>query len=151
MRVLVGSLLLSLTLSTGLVAEAQPRSTGASRQVTAMVEALRRAAPKTNNPNDGLYSDWQVKPETARGWAKQCLGREVTPTQFANNSAMARQVVTCVVQDEFGKMLRANPNNEMRAVQSMACWWMTGQYNGCNSGFTANYVQQVARYYQQLR
>lgn len=150
MRILAGSLLLSLTLSSGLVADAQPRSVS-TQQVTAMVEALRRAAPKTNNPNDGLYSDWQVKPETARGWAKQCLGREITPTQFANSPTMARQVVTCVVKDEFGKMLRTTSNNEMKAVQSTACWWMTGQYNGCNSGFTANYVQQVTRYYQQLR
>lgn len=150
MRVLVGTLLLSLTLSSGLVAQAQPRSVS-TQQVAAMVEALRRAAPKTGNSNDGLYSDWQVKPETARGWANHCLGREITPSQFANSPTMAKQVVTCVVQDEFGKALRATPNNEMRAVQSTACWWMTGEYNGCNSGFTANYVHQVTRYYQQLR
>jgi hypothetical protein len=152
MQSLVNGLLLSLTLfSSGLVTQAQPRSSVSSQQVAAMVEALRKAAPKTNNPNDGLYSDWQVKPETARGWAKHCLGREVTPTQFANNPAMARQVVTCVVQDEFSKMLRATSNNEMKTVQNVACWWMTGQYNGCSSGATATYVQQVTRYYQQQR
>lgn len=150
MKILVSSFLLSLVVSSGLVAEAQTRSTS-TRQVTAMVEALRRAAPKTNKVNDGLYSDWQVKPDTARGWSKQCLGREVTPTQFANSPATARQVVTCVVQDEFNKRLRATSNNEMKTVQSVACWWMTGQYNGCSSGATATYIQQVMRYYQQLR
>lgn len=150
MRILLSSLLLSLTLSSAVVAQAQTRSTS-SRQVTAMVEALRKAAPKTNNPNDGLYSDWQVKPDTARGWSKQCLKREITPTQFANSPATARQVITCVVQDEFSKRLRATANNEMQTVQSVACWWMTGQYTGCTSGQTAAYVQQVTRYYRQSR
>jgi len=150
MRILVSSLLLSLALLSALVAQAQNRSTS-SRQVTAMVEALRKAAPKTNNPNDGLYSDWQVKPDTARGWSKQCLSREITPTQFANSPATARKVITCVVQDEFSKRLRATSNNEMQTVQSVACWWMTGQYTGCTNGPTAAYVQQVIRYYRQLR
>nr|WP_242025555.1 hypothetical protein [Leptolyngbya sp. FACHB-36] len=129
-------------------AQNRPTSTG---QVTAMVEALRKAAPRTGKQNDGLYSDWQVKPETARGWSKQCLGREVTPSQFESSPATARQVVTCVVQDEFNKMLRATSNNETRTVQSVACWWMTGQYNSCRSGATATYVQQVTRFYQQQR
>ncbi|MDX2231862.1 MAG: hypothetical protein NW220_19670 [Leptolyngbyaceae cyanobacterium bins.349] len=150
MRILLSSLLLSVVFSSGLVASAQTRSTP-NRQVAAMVEALRKAAPRTNNPNDGLYSDWQVKPETARGWSKQCLGRDVTPTQFANSPAIARQVITCVVQDEFSKRLRATANNEMKTVQSVACWWMTGQYQGCDRGATATYVQQVTRFYQQSR
>lgn len=150
MRILVSSLLLSLTLSSGVVVQAQNRPTP-TRQVDAMVEALRKAAPKTGNPNDGLYSDWQVKPETLRGWSKQCLGREVTPSQFANSPATARQVITCVVGDEFNKRLKTTSNNEMKAVREVACWWMTGQYNGCNSGTTGTYVQQVTRFYQQLR
>lgn len=150
MRIVVGSFLLSLTLATGALAQTQPRSVSA-KQVGAMVEALRQAAPKTNNPNDGLYSDWQVKPDTIRGWSSQCLGRELTPTQFENSPVTARSIITCVVKSEFGQLFRAASNNEMKAVQNMACWWMTGQANACKSGATASYVQQVTRLYQKLR
>ncbi len=32
-------------------------------EVQALVEALRQAAPQTGTENDGLYSDWQIKPD----------------------------------------------------------------------------------------
>jgi len=130
------------------LAQTPPKAT---TPVAAMVEALRLAAPKTNNPNDGLYSDWQVKPETLQGWSKQCLGRTLTPTQFDRSPVTARGIVSCVVQSELNQQLRATRNNETQAVRNVACWWMTGQYNGCTSGPTASYVQQVTRSYQQLR
>ncbi len=43
----------------------------------------------------------------------------------------------------------ATKNNETAAVGSVACWWMTGEYTGCNSGFTSDYVQKVVNFYQQ--
>ena len=146
-------LLASFVLSVGLAVELAPiqAQTTAQRQVTALVEALRQAAPKTGQSNDGLYSDWQVKPGTLTVWSKSCLKQQVTPAQFDRNPALVREVVTCVVEDEFNQRLRLNANNESSTVQAVACWWMTGKDQGCTSGATANYVRTVTRYYQKLR
>ena len=130
---------------------AQAQQPVSDAQVAAMVEALRQAAPQTKNPNDGLYSEWQVKPETLKGWTKTCLKRELTPTQFQNSPAIARQVVSCITRRELTNQFRATNNNEIASVRGAACWWMTGSYTGCNKGFTAEYMQKVVRFYQQQR
>ncbi len=116
-------------------------------QVAAMVEALRQAAPQTGH-NDGLYSDWKVQPETLKLWSKNCLKKEVTPTQFENSPELARQVVTCITRRELNNQYVATKNNQPNAVRGVACWWMTGSYTGCDTGFTAAYVQKVVGFYQ---
>ena len=144
---LLGGVIVSFGLLPLLAQAQQPIS---DTQVAAMVEALRQAAPQTKNPNDGLYSEWQVKPETLKGWSKTCLKRELTPTQFESR-AIARQVVSCITRRELTNQLRATNNNEIASVRGAACWWMTGSYTGCDKGFTAEYVQKVVRFYQQQR
>ncbi|WP_017316365.1 hypothetical protein [Mastigocladopsis repens] len=155
MRLLLGGVILSFGLSSLVFPEsslAQAQQSSASEaQVNAMVEALRLAAPKTGSANDGFYSEWQVKPETLKGWSKNCLKKEVTPAQFENNPGTARQVVSCITRRELNNQLTATGNNETASVRGVACWWMTGNYTGCNSGFTADYVKKVAGYYQQQR
>lgn len=130
---------------------AQAQQPVSDTQVAAIVETLRQAAPQTKNPNDGYYSEWQVKPETLKGWTKTCLKRELTPTQFENSPAIARQVVSCIMRRELTNQFRATNNNEIASVRGAACWWMTGSYTGCEKGFTAEYVQKVIRFYQQER
>ncbi|MBN3894454.1 MAG: hypothetical protein HWQ41_04025 [Nostoc sp. NOS(2021)] len=148
----IGLLLNVVLISFGLLPLlAQAQQPVSDTQVAAMVEALRRAAPQTKNPNDGLYSEWQVKPETLKGWTKTCLKRELTPTQFENSPAIARQVVSCIMRRELSNQLGATNNNEIASVRGAACWWMTGNYTGCDKGFTADYVQKVVRFYQQQR
>ncbi|BAY16231.1 hypothetical protein NIES21_20540 [Anabaenopsis circularis NIES-21] len=150
MRLLMSTLLASVSL--GVSALAVPAQQSVSNtQVAAMVEALRKAAPQTGKVNDGLYSDWQVQPGTVKAWSKFCLKKELTPTQFENNPATARQVISCITRRELDKQLRAANNNETAAVNGVACWWMTGNYRGCNSGFTAAYVRKVVAFYQQQR
>lgn len=130
---------------------AQAQQPVSDTQVAAIVETLRQAAPQTKNPNDGYYSEWQVKPETLKGWTKTCLKQELTPTQFENSPAIARQVVSCIMRRELTNQFRATNNNEIASVRGAACWWMTGSYTGCEKGFTAEYVQKVIRFYQQER
>lgn len=130
---------------------AQAQQVVSDTQVAAMVEALRQAAPQTGIQNDGLYSQWQVKPETLKGWSKYCLKRELTPTQFENSPETARSVISCITRRELNKQFAATKNNETASVRAVACWWMTGNYTGCNSGFTAAYVQKVVGFYQQQR
>lgn len=150
MRLLLGGMILSFGLSSFVIpAFAQNKQQASNAQVAAVVEALRLAAPKTGKKDDGYYSDWQVKPETLRGWSKTCLKKEVTPTQFENDAQLARQVVSCIARRELNRQYTGG--NETQAVQGVACWWMTGNYTGCNSGFTADYVKKVVSYYQQQR
>jgi hypothetical protein len=134
-----------------LLAQAQQPVSVSNAQVAAMVEALRQAAPQTKNPNDGYYSEWQVKPETLKGWTRTCLKRELTPTQFENSPAIARQVVSCITRRELTNQFRATNNNEIASVRGAACWWMTGNYTGCDKGFTADYVKKVVYFYQKQR
>ena len=127
---------------------AQTKQPVSENKIAAMVEALRKAAPQTKKPNDGLYSQWKVKPETLKGWTRNCLKKELTPTQFENDPKIARQVVSCIVKRELNKQFAATKNNEIAAVRGVACWWMTGSYTGCNSGFTGDYVKKVVSYYK---
>ena len=117
-------------------------------QLTAFVEALRQAAPP-QRPNDGMYSAWQVLPGIVPDWSKRCTGKSLTPSQFDADAAAARNTVTCIARRELNKAMKATGNNETAAVRNAACWWMTGDYNGCGSGATAKYVQKVVSVYQQ--
>ena len=143
------SLLTGVIISLGLLSlPAQAQQAVSDTQITAMVEALRQAAPKTGSANDGFYSEWQVKPETLKGWSRTCLKKELTPAEFENSPTTARQIVSCITRRELNKQFAATKNNETAAVRGVACWWMTGNYTGCNSGFTAAYVQKVVGFYQ---
>lgn len=119
-------------------------------QVTALVEALRQAAPP-QTPNDGMYSQWQVLPNNIPRWSKFCTKQELTPQQFEADPAKARSIITCIVRDLLQDEYKASGNNEMTAIRRAACWWMTGQSTACTSGEPAAYVQNVMNAYQQQR
>ncbi len=117
-------------------------------QVGKMVEALRQAAPKTATNNDGLYSEWQVKPDALSRWSKQCTGRQLSPTEFEANSTAARSVVTCVIRDALRDEYRASGNNEFMAVRRVAAWWMTGDATSYSKTAVAPYVEEVVSLYK---
>ncbi|HEY9606325.1 MAG TPA: hypothetical protein V6C85_32255 [Allocoleopsis sp.] len=117
-------------------------------QLNAFVEALRIAAPPQTK-NDGMYSSWQVLPGIIPDWTKRCTGTSLTPEQFDSNADAARRTVSCIARRELNNQMKATGNNETAAVRGAACWWMTGNYNGCSSGATATYVQNVLKAYQQ--
>jgi hypothetical protein len=119
------------------------------RQVNAVVEALRQAAPQTGTANDGLYSDWQIKPENIPRWSRFCMDRELTPAQFEASPATARFVVACILRDVLQEQYEDGGNNELTAVRRTAAWWMTGDPDQYNSGAIASYIQRVVRAYQQ--
>ena len=145
-RLLLGGLIASLGLWT-LPTQAQQVT---NTQVGALVEALRQAAPKTGKENDGLYSEWQLTPGIIPSWSRQCVGRELTPTQLETSPVTARSMVTCIMRRELQKQYR-DSNNETVAVSRAACWWMTGNATKCNSGSTAAYTQKILGIYQQER
>lgn len=120
-------------------------------RVQALVEALRLAAPQTGTTNDGLYSDWQIKPENIPRWSRLCTGQEMTPAQFEANTAKARQVLACVIEDVVKEELPKSQNDEALAVRRAASWWMTGDPNQYNQGQIASYTQKVLQFYQQQK
>jgi hypothetical protein len=119
-------------------------------QVTALVEALRQAAPP-QAANDGMYSQWQVLPGNISRWAKFCTKQDLTPQQFEADATKAKTIVTCIVRDLLRDEYKASNNNELTAVRRSACWWMTGESTACKSGPTATYVDKVVSVYQQQR
>ncbi len=138
---LISGILISLSLETQ-PSHAEVKTT----QVDALVESLRQAAPP-QRPNDGMYSNWQVLPGIIPDWSKRCLGKTLTPEQFDNDNAAARQVVSCIVKRELNTQTQANVKDE-QAVRRVACWWMTGKANECQRGATATYVNRVLDFYR---
>ncbi|KAM3091553.1 hypothetical protein ACKFKG_25120 [Phormidesmis sp. 146-35] len=118
-------------------------------QVGKVVEALRQAAPDTGKKNDGLYSDWQVKPDNIPRWSKNCTGRELSPTEFEANPTAARSVVTCIIRDVLRDEYRVVGNNELVAVRRVAAWWMTGDAGRYRSADISPYIEKVVSFYQQ--
>ena len=127
---------------------AATQTTATDSQINAFVEALQQAAPPQTK-NDGMYSAWQVLPGIIPDWTKRCTGKQLTPAQFEADATAARNTVTCIARRELNNQMKATSNNQTAAVRGAACWWMTGKYSGCNSGFQAQYVQKVVSVYQQ--
>lgn len=147
MRLPIGKLIVSLgvILAVGtLPAQAQV----SERQVAALVEALRQAAPQTGRADDGLYSDWQIMPGNIPRWSRSCIGRELSPTEFEASPDVARSVVTCVMRDVLKEEYGASGNDEMLAVRRSAAWWMRGDPSQYNSSEIADYVQKVVTAYE---
>lgn len=134
----------ALTLATT-VAFAQESSV----KLPALVEALRLAAPQTGTADDGLYTDWQIKPDNIPRWSRLCTGEEMTPAQFEANTAKAREVLACVMGDVVKEEYPNSGNDEAVTVRRAAAWWMTGDPNQYNQGDTATYTEEVLQYYQQ--
>ena len=144
MRLLLSALIISLGLW-ALPAQAQV----SKAQVARLVEALRLAAPQTGIKNDGLVSDWQVKPSNIPRWSRLCTGRQLTPAQFEASPIAARNILECVMQDVLRDEYRASGNNESVAIRRAAAWWMAGDPGRYNSAQTSTYTQKVLRFYQQ--
>ena len=145
-NLLFGSLIISLGLQ-ALPAAAQSVT---DAQVSALVEALRQAAPP-QTANDGMYSQWQVLPNNISRWAKFCTKQDLTPQQFEADATKAKSIVTCIVGDLLRDEYKASSSNELTAVRRAACWWMTGDSAACKSGATATYADKVISVYQKQR
>lgn len=133
---------------------AQPAASSASpaqvsnAQIAKLVDALRQAAPETDNPEDDLYGAWQVKAENIPRWSQQCLGKELTPTQFQDSPVTARSILVCVMRDVFNEQYKASNKDEPLAVRRAASWWMTGDPNQYGNGAIAPYAEKVLGFYR---
>ncbi|QYO62365.1 hypothetical protein [Leptolyngbya sp. 7M] len=126
-----------------------PAQAQSDQQVRSLVEALREAAPQTGNPNDGLYSDWQIQAPNIPRWSEACIGRSLSPQEFEADLTTARTILVCVMRDVLQQEYRNSGNDEATAVRRAAAWWMTGDPSRYNSGETAAYTQKVLSFYRQ--
>lgn len=117
--------------------------------VTALVEALRLAAPKADKRPSGLYSDWQIKAGNISRWSKRCTGESLTPTEFEMSPATARAILSCVMGDVLREQYPAAGNDEAVAVRRAAAWWLTGQPERYDDGAIASYTERVLGHYRQ--
>lgn len=117
-------------------------------QVPSFVEALRLAAPDTGREDDGLYSDWQVKPDNITRWSERCLGEPMSIEAFEADPARARQVLECKMGEVLSEQLDAAGGDESVAVRRAAAWWMTGDAKEYDSAPTADYTLRVLKAYE---
>jgi hypothetical protein len=143
-------LLSSLIISIGFPALPAAAEAVTDAQVSALVEALRQAAPPQTQ-NDGMYSQWQVLPGNISRWAKFCTKQDLTPQQFEADATKAKSIVTCIVRDLLRDEYKASGNNETVAIRHAACWWKTGESAACKSGATATYANKVVSVYEKQR
>ncbi|NER08640.1 MAG: hypothetical protein F6K17_41985 [Okeania sp. SIO3C4] len=120
-------------------------------QVQALVEALRLAAPQTGKENDGLHSDWQIKPDNIPRWSRLCTGEEMTVKEFEANTTKAREILGCVMEDILKEQYAASGNDESLAVRRAAAWWMAGDPNQYNQGEISSYTEKVLGFYQKQK
>lgn len=118
--------------------------------VSAFVEALRRAAPDTGREDDGLYSEWQIKPDNIRRWSERCTGVAMTVEQFEANPVEARSVLECKMSEVLEEQYQIG-QDELTAVQRAAAWWMTGDPDQYASEGAGRYVTLVVEHYQDIR
>jgi hypothetical protein len=143
-------LVLTAVLASALLLALPARAQMTDEKIDDFVEALRRAAPDTGMTNDGLYSDWQIKPENIPRWSRLCIEEEMTPAQFEANETKARAVLACVMGDIL-KQEYQNSNNEALAVRRAAAWWMSGDPNRYDTPNIAEYTEKVWDFYQEER
>jgi hypothetical protein len=143
------SLILGGFLTTSLLLEMPVRAQITDAKVNSLVEALRLAAPDTGMEDDGLYSEWQIKPDNIPRWSRLCIDQELTPSEFEGNEAQAREVLACVMSDVLKEEYEASGNDESLAVRRAAAWWMAGDPEQYNSEKISDYTQEVLQHYQQ--
>ncbi|MBD2328295.1 hypothetical protein [Alkalinema sp. FACHB-956] len=139
---IVGGVALSLSFS-GVATAAMTDS-----QVARVVESLRQVGVQSPK-SEGLHSDWRVKATNIPIWAKSCLGKPLTPQQFNDSPATARNIINCVIKDVAATEDQQANGDEALTVRRIAAWWMTGDSNLYNSAGTAAYTNQVLSLYQQ--
>jgi hypothetical protein len=138
-----------ITIAIGLSLGMLPAHAQSDQQVRSLVEALRQAAPQTGNPNDGLYTDWQIQAQNIPRWSKACINRTLSPQEFEADLDTARNILVCVMRDVFQQEYRNSGNDEAIAVRRAAAWWMTGNPSQYNTAETAVYTQKVLNFYRQ--
>jgi hypothetical protein len=119
------------------------------RQVVALSKALRLKSGQGPGLGTGVYySDWQIESSVIPQWSKACLGRSLTPLEFATSTEAAESVVLCKLREQLTTQYQAAGSNEALAVQRVVAWWRTGDASRYGSSAIAPFAQDVLALYQ---
>jgi hypothetical protein len=119
------------------------------QRVLALLEAFRQTVDDMPARGPGLfYSDWRVEADRIPVWSRLCLGKELTPGQFASSPVTAKAVLTCVLRTEFRSIYDSN-RDESLTVLELAAWWASGERQQYNQIGLAPYTQMILRRYKE--
>ncbi len=145
-RLGLAGLILAIFVSPALAQAAAP----SEQQVVALSEALRLKSDEGPGLGTGVYySDWQVESNAIPKWSKACLGRALTPLEFATSAETAKSVVLCQLRDQLAAQYEATGGNEPVAIQRVVSWWRTGDASRYGSGAIAPFAKEVLGLYRQ--
>ncbi|MBW4662195.1 MAG: peptidoglycan DD-metalloendopeptidase family protein [Drouetiella hepatica Uher 2000/2452] len=77
------------------------------------------------NPDSGAIGLGQVMPENVPSWTQQCLGKEMTPDQFAADADAQKKTVDCKLQEYLGEA-KAKGESDFDGCRSVAAAWYSG-------------------------
>jgi hypothetical protein len=118
------------------------------QRVLALLEAFRQTVDDMPARGPGLfYSDWRVEADRIPLWSRLCLGKELTPGQFASSPVTAKAVLTCVLRTEFRSIYDSNRDESLTVLQ-LAAWWASGERQQYNQIGLAPYTQMILRRYK---
>ncbi|NJN29939.1 MAG: hypothetical protein HC824_05430 [Synechococcales cyanobacterium RM1_1_8] len=132
------------------IAATSAKAMPSEQQVTALAEALRQKAKGGPGLGTGVYySDWQVESSAIAPWSQACLGRSLTPVEFATSQEAAEAVVRCQLRDQLITQYAAAKNDEALAVRRVVAWWRTGDASRYGSDGIGPFTQDVLALYRQ--
>jgi cell wall-associated NlpC family hydrolase len=113
----------------GLRPSAYGTDDGGSINTAALMEAIKSQESGGNtvavNGRTGAMGAWQILPSNLPSWSKQCLGRQITASQFMGDPNLQRQIVECKLT-EYAQVHAAKANSEEELVRRVAATWYSG-------------------------
>jgi hypothetical protein len=108
------------------------------------IEALKRSVisqesgdnPSVINSRTGALGLYQILPSniqgTGKGWDKQCLGRDVTTSQFLSSESLQHQIADCKLREAVGNQ-QAKASSEEELIRRVASTWYSGNGDKWNN------------------
>ncbi|NJM48232.1 MAG: hypothetical protein HC860_20370, partial [Alkalinema sp. RU_4_3] len=139
----IGTIAIALAIAPSALAQTDDGNDPVTNQAVRLADAIRQVSLAETTTEPGLYSDWKVKGDAIPLWSQQCIGRPLTPQEFAGNRATAGAIVVCVLRDMIRQESLASGGDEALAVRRASAWWVSGNGSNYNAPGVAGFTQQV--------
>jgi len=104
-------------------------SGGGSINMDALMEAVKSQESggdsQAVNTRTGAAGAWQILPSNIPSWSQQCLGRQVTVSQFIASTPLQQSIVNCKLS-EYAQTHSAKASSEDELVRRVAATWYSG-------------------------
>ena len=96
-----------------------------------IVERLRNAIagqesnhdPSAINPHSNALGYGQVMPENIKSWTKQCLGKELTESEFLANKAKQIEVIDCKLSEALEETAKLSSDEDTQIRKAASIWY----------------------------